>query len=83
MKTFWWSLSGAVVCVTLITWLGPTLISWWFTPPVDTLFNCKGPIEWSLRRFQWAQFAGLMLGAVAGAIVRLAFKRHSPSQTPY
>jgi len=79
MKAIWWSITGAVICVTLITWLGPTLISWWFTPPVDTLFNCQKPIEWSLRRFQWAQLAGLILGAVLGLVTSFAFKRSSGS----
>ena len=82
MRSVWWAISGAIILVTVITWTGPTLISWWFTPPVDTLFNCKGPIEWSLRRFQWAQLAALLLGSVIGLIASFAFKRtNSPSLT--
>lgn len=75
MRYLWWSFSGAIVLVILITWLGPTLISWWFTPPVDTLFNCKGPIEWSLKRFQWAQIAALLLGGILGLAGSLIFKK--------
>lgn len=75
MRYLWWAFSGAIVLVVLITWLGPTLISWWFTPPVDTLFNCKGPIEWSLKRFQWAQIAALLLGSVLGLAGSLIFKK--------
>jgi len=74
MRNVWWSVSGAVVMVTLITWFGPTLISWWFTPPVDTLFNCKGPIEWSLKRFQMAQLVGLLLGLLLGFVASFAIK---------
>lgn len=77
MRSIWWAVSGAVVTVTLITWLGPTLISWWFTPPVDTLFNCKGPIEWSLKRFQMAQLAGLILGLLLGLFASFAIKPRS------
>lgn len=75
MKHLWWSISGAIALVVLITWLGPTLISWWFTPPVDTLFNCKGPIEWSLKRFQWAQIAALLMGALLGLSTSFIFKK--------
>ena len=76
MRTVWWAVSGAIIFVLLITWLGPTLISWWFTPPVDTLFNCKGPIEWSLKRFQIAQLVGLLTGAILGAAASFAFVRN-------
>ncbi|NBV50396.1 hypothetical protein EBR78_04150 [bacterium] len=80
MRTVWWAVSGSVVFVILITWLGPTLISWWFTPPVDTLFNCKGPIEWSLKRFQIAQVVGLVTGAILGAAASFAFVRNRTTE---
>lgn len=80
MRTVWWAVSGAIIFVLLITWLGPTLISWWFTPPVDTLFNCKGPIEWSLKRFQIAQLVGLLTGAILGAAASFAFVRNRSTE---
>jgi len=82
LRTVWWSISGAILFVILITWMGPTLISWWFTPPVDTLFNCKGPIEWSLKRFQWAQMAALALGALLGLAGSFAFKGPKRTSAP-
>lgn len=80
MRIVWWAVSGAIIFVILITWLGPTLISWWFTPPVDTLFNCKGPIEWSLKRFQIAQVVGLVTGAILGAAASFAFIRNRSTE---
>ena len=81
-RFLWLAGLGAAVGGFLATWLSPKMIAWYFSPPVDFGINCRAPIEWALRRFQWAQFSGLCLGALTGIILGLLLKKRSPAIEP-
>jgi hypothetical protein len=65
---------GAIVGVLLLTWLAPFFIAWYFEPPVEFGVSCTDPIRWALRRFQKAQFAGLLIGGFGALLVRAALR---------
>ncbi len=71
--------TGGLIGGTLATWLGPRAISWYFTPPAQFGFNCAGPIEWALQRFQWLQGGGILIGGLIALLVYLKFRRPSSS----
>jgi hypothetical protein len=66
----YFALGGAMLVAALTAWLAPGAITWYFNPPVATGgFSCTAPIAWALRRLQWAQLWGLVVGGVLGLIV--------------
>src|SRR5262245_44422797 len=66
----YFALGGAMLGAALTAWLAPGAITWYFNPPVATGgFSCTAPIAWALRRLQWAQLWGLVVGGVLGLIV--------------
>jgi hypothetical protein len=79
VRSFWFAITGAVIGVAIIMWLGPSIIAWWLAPKTDTLFNCKPSVELAMRGFQWAQLAGLLTGSLLGLLVSLVFKRRFSS----
>jgi hypothetical protein len=81
MRSIWWSVAGSVVGVTIIMWLGPSIIAWWLAPKTDTLFNCKPSVELAMRGFQWAQLAGLLVGALGGLLVSMLFRKKFPTSS--
>lgn len=75
MRTVWFAITGAVIGVSIIMWVGPSIIAWWIAPKTETFFTCKPSVELAMRGFQWAQLAGLLTGGFAGLIVSLFFKK--------
>jgi hypothetical protein len=64
------------------TWLSPHVIVWYWNPPAEMGFNCTKPIEWSLRRLQWAQLGGVVVGGLVGLTLYFAFRRRRPEVPP-
>ena len=79
-----WSMgTGALVGELLFSWIAPKVIAWWFNPPVQFGINCVEPIQWALKRLQWAQLVGLLAGAISGLVLYLMFRRRgSPDTLP-
>lgn len=67
---------GALIGGILTTWLAPSVITWWFTPPAYIAINCNEPIAWALHRLQWTQLGGVLLGGIIGLSIYLKFKKH-------
>lgn len=67
--------TGGFVGGALATWLAPGTIKWYFTPPAQFGFNCTGPIEWAIERFQWALAGGILLGMLVALVVYLKFRK--------
>jgi hypothetical protein len=66
----YFALGGALIGLVLTTWLAPGMIAWYFNPPVEMGgFSCTAPIAWALKRLQWAQLWGVVVGAVLGLVV--------------
>jgi hypothetical protein len=64
------ALGGAILIAALTAWLAPGVIAWYFNPPVEMGgFSCTPPIAWALKRLQWAQLWGFVVGGVLGLVV--------------
>lgn len=64
-----WSLIlGAAVGQSLVIWLGPKYLNWYFTPPASMPFDCSAPVTWALARMQSALMWGVVLGALTGGV---------------
>jgi hypothetical protein len=72
---FWSILAGATVGQSLVVWLGPKYLVWYFTPPAPTGFDCSAPITWALSRMQSALLYGLVIGAIAGVVTAWLLRR--------
>jgi hypothetical protein len=73
---------GAVIGAVLTTWVAPHVIVWYFDPPAQFGFNCRAPIEWSLKRFQISQMVGIVLGAIGGLTLSLTVFRGKSEELP-
>jgi hypothetical protein len=68
--TLYFALGGALIGAALTAWLAPGVIAWYFNPPVEMGgFSCTAPITWALKRLQWAQLWGVVVGGVLGLVV--------------
>ena len=66
----YFALGGAIITAALTAWLAPGVIAWYFNPPVEMGgFSCTAPIAWALKRLQWAQLWGVIVGSIAGLVV--------------
>jgi hypothetical protein len=77
-NALYFALSGAILVAALTAWLAPGVITWYFKPPVGMgSFSCTDPITWALKRLQWAQLWGFVVGGVLGLVVYgVVQKRH-------
>ena len=64
------ALGGAILVAALTAWPAPGVIAWYFNPPVEMGgFSCTPPVAWALKRLQWAQLWGFIVGGVLGLVV--------------
>lgn len=85
-KLFILSVLGLVGGHLLATWVGPSLLSWWFEPPVQLGFNCTEPIRWAMQRLITLQLVGSVIGLVFGFLLSLLFfarKKKVPENAVY
>jgi len=65
----YFALGGAILVAALTAWLAPGVIAWYFNPPVEMGgFSCTAPITWALKRLQWAQLWGVVVGGILGLV---------------
>ena len=76
MSYLWFALFGGFFCATLVTWLAPQVIAWYFKPPAQVEFSCEAPIRWALEKLRLAQFVGLGAGIALGLFIRFAFRKN-------
>ena len=74
---FWSIIGGIVVAQSLVVWLAPMYLVWYFTPPAQTGFDCSLPISWALTRMQSAILYSILVGAVLGIICAWVFRQKS------
>jgi hypothetical protein len=69
-NALYFALGGVLIGLILTTWLAPGAIAWYFNPPIETGgFSCSVPIAWALKRLQWTQLWGIIVGGVLGLVV--------------
>jgi hypothetical protein len=72
------SLLFALVFGLLATWLGPRMISYWYSPPVPagaaSAFNCTDAVNWAMNKLVLTQLIGSLIGVVVGMIVGIVMR---------
>ena len=67
---------GAIIGAVLTAVFAPGVIAWYFNPPVEMGgFSCNAPIAWALKRLQWAQLWGVIVGGILGLVMYGVVKR--------
>jgi len=61
-KFIWLALFGGFAGGALSTWTAPKAIAWYFVPPVNIGIDCRGAVEWAMRKLQLAEFMGFSVG---------------------
>ena len=82
------ALVSALVFGLLATWLGPKMISYWYTPPVPAgaaaAFNCTDAVNWAMNKLVLTQLIGSVIGFVVGMVLGILMGRKPipPPATP-
>jgi hypothetical protein len=75
------SLLFALIFGLLATWLGPKMISYWYTPPVPagaaSAFNCTDAVNWAMNKLVLTQLIGSLIGFVVGLVVGVLMRRRT------
>lgn len=75
----------ALIFGLLATWLGPKMISYWYTPPVAAgaaaAFNCTEAVQWAMNKLILTQLIGSVIGLVVGIVVGILI-RAKPAPPP-
>ncbi len=74
---FWFALFGGLLCASLVTWIAPGVIAWYFKPPAQVEFTCEAPIRWALERLRSAQIIATGVGLVGGLLIRFAIRKRA------
>ena len=84
--------TSALVCALLFgllaTWLGPRIISYWYSPPVAAgaaaAFNCTEAVNWAMNKLVLTQVIGSLVGVFVGILIGMAMRRRPvpPPATP-
>src|SRR5690554_4675874 len=74
-----WSTAGIVIGFALSLWLGPQLVTWWFTPPGTTgPFTCELQIKEATGYLVRGQLAVAVTLGILGAIGAALRGKKSP-----
>ena len=69
----------ALVFGLLATWLGPKMISYWYTPPVPagaaSAFNCTDAVNWAMNKLVLTQLIGSVIGLLVGMVLGVLMRR--------
>jgi tellurite resistance protein TehA-like permease len=72
------SLVCALIFGLLATWLGPKMISYWYTPPVPagaaSAFNCTDAVNWAMNKLVLTQLIGSLIGIVVGIVLGIVMR---------
>jgi hypothetical protein len=72
------SLVCALIFGLLATWLGPKMISYWYTPPVAagaaSAFNCTEAVNWAMNKLVLTQLIGSLIGIVVGMVLGIVMR---------
>jgi membrane associated rhomboid family serine protease len=73
------ALVSAIVFGLLATWLGPKMISYWYTPPVPagaaSAFNCTDAVNWAMNKLVLTQLIGSVIGLLVGMVLGILMGR--------
>ncbi|MGE3386855.1 MAG: hypothetical protein AB7K41_09025 [Bdellovibrionales bacterium] len=65
-----------------MTFLAPRMLAWYATPPVDIGVSCDAAIHWGMSKLIAIQLAGMVLGAIMGAVMFFWIRGKSTPTAP-
>jgi hypothetical protein len=78
-----WTFAGALVGIIITTWVGPRVLTWWFTPPAGVMLtNASEAVRWGMDRLVHAQIISLLVGAIIGLVLGMAVRRRADVPPP-
>jgi hypothetical protein len=60
---------GAVVGFAVSSLAGPSIIGWWYEPPIKDAFSCASSVRAALKQFVTMQLISAAVGAVVIAVI--------------
>ncbi len=72
---------GALVGAIATAWFSPTVIGWYFAPPVEMAYTCKAAVDWGMITFRTAVLWGVAVGTGLGLVGFLFWKTRSRQKT--
>jgi large-conductance mechanosensitive channel len=60
---------GAVIGFALSSVAGPSVIGWWYEPPIKDAFSCASSVRGALKQFVTMQLVCAAVGAVVLALI--------------
>ena len=69
---------GAVVGFALSSVAGPSIIGWWYEPPIKDAFSCAASVRGALKQFVTMQLVCALVGAALVALMVYLVSRSRP-----
>lgn len=66
---------GAVLGFGASSFVGPSIIGWWYEPPIKDAFSCASSVRAALHQFVTMQLVCAALGAVIIALIAFFVSR--------
>jgi large-conductance mechanosensitive channel len=60
---------GAVIGFAISSVVGPSIIGWWYEPPIKDAFSCAASVRGALRQFVTMQLICAAVGAAILAVI--------------
>jgi len=83
-RALWFAPITALVFLLLGSWLGPKVLSYWFTPPVlagaPATFSCTPSIDWAMTHLLITQAVCTGLGLIAGVLLTWWLNRRAAAK---
>ena len=74
---------GAFIGIVATTWLGPRVLTWWFTPPAGVMLtNASEAVRWGMDRLVSAQLISLLIGGLLGLVAGVLLRRKGATPPP-
>jgi uncharacterized protein YacL len=73
---------GAVLGFASWSFAGPSVIGWWYEPPVKEIYSCASSVESAVRQFAVAQLVCAALGGVIVLLITFFVRRAFSGSKP-
>jgi hypothetical protein len=72
---------GAVLGFATSCFIGPSVIGWWYEPPIKDAFSCASSVRASLKQFVTMQVVSALVGGFVVALIWFLLTRSRAKRT--